>query len=206
MMRTGRSMVPLEGWRRSVGREPVKVRKIVVALDGSREAEAALPKAVELVKQNDGAKVVLVRAVDPATLAGAGVPDARVTAINEAAEYLGDVAARLREQGVCPVVRSVWYAAAGATIAGVARAVKPDLIVMAAHRRNDAGRLVAGPIATCVRERTGMPILLVAAGGIPATIPAERGWPRKRRRSVGSLHSRRQPSPSGDAPTPLRRI
>lgn len=152
----------------------MKVMKILVALDGSPEAEAALPKAVELVKQNDGAKVVLVRAVDPATLAGAGTADARLTAINEAAEYLGDVAAQLRKQGVRPVVRSVWYATAGVTIAGVARTVKPDLIVMAGHRRNDAGRLIAGPIAECVMDRTRTPILLVAAGGMPATIPARR--------------------------------
>ena len=60
------------------------------------------------------------------------------------------------------------------TIAGVARAVKPDLILMAAHGRDDAGRLVAGPIAKFVRDRAGMPILLVAAGGMPATIPARR--------------------------------
>lgn len=153
---------------------PVKVMKILVALDGSREAEAALPKAVELVKQNDGAKVVLVRAVDPATLAGAGAADARVTAINEAAEYLGEMAAQLRKQGVRPVVRSVWYAPAGVTIAGVARAVKPDLIVMAAHRRNDAGRLVAGVTAQSVLDRTRTPILLVAAYGMPATMPAPR--------------------------------
>lgn len=129
-------------------------------------------KAVELVKQHDGAKVVLVRAVDPATLAGGGATDSRLAAINGAAEYLGDVAAQLRKEGVRPVVRSVWYAAAGLTIAGVARAVKPDLIVMAAHRRNDAGRLVPGPIAEFVLNRTQMPILLVAAGGMPATIPA----------------------------------
>jgi nucleotide-binding universal stress UspA family protein len=157
----------------------VKVMKILVALDGSREAEAALPKAVALVKQNDGAKVVLVRAVDPATLAGTGAANARVTAINEAAEYLGDVAAQLRKQGVRPVVRSVWYAAAGVTIAGVARAVKPDLIVMATRRRDDTGRLVAGPIARCVLDRTRTPILLVAARGMLATIPGRRAVPQE---------------------------
>lgn len=156
----------------------MKVTKILVALDGSREAEAALPKAVQLVKENEGAKVVLVRAVDPVALAGAGAADVRLIAINAAAEYLGGVAAQLRKQGVSPVVRSVWYAAAGVTIAGVARAVKPDLIVMTARRRNDAGRLVPGPIAEFVRDRTRMPILLVAAGG-PTTMPARAPAPER---------------------------
>ena len=47
----------------------VRIARILVALDGSSDAEIALPKAVELAKQNAAAKVVLVRAVDPARLA-----------------------------------------------------------------------------------------------------------------------------------------
>ena len=150
----------------------MKVMTILVALDGSREAESALPTAVGLVKQNDGAKVVLVRAVDPTTLDGVGAKETRVAAINEAAEYLGDVAARLREEGVRPVVRSVWYAAAGLAIAGVARDVKADLIVMAAYGRDGASRLIPGAIAESVLSRTQIPMLLVSAGGTATAIPA----------------------------------
>jgi nucleotide-binding universal stress UspA family protein len=140
----------------------MKIMRILVALDGSRWAEAALPKAVELVKQNDGAKVVIVRAVDPATLDGAGFTEARVRAINEAADYLGTIAAQLREEGVRPVSRSVLYAAAGPAVVRVARAVKADVIVMAAAHRNTAGHLVPGPIAEFVRHQSGRPIFLVA--------------------------------------------
>jgi hypothetical protein len=103
----------------------VRIARILVALDGSPDAEIALPKAVELVRQTSAAKVVLVRAVDPATLAGKADSEMRVTAINEAAEYLGDVAARLRSEGVRPVTRSVWFAAAGHAISEVARTVRP---------------------------------------------------------------------------------
>ena len=150
----------------------MRIMRVLVALDGSREAESALPKAVGLVKQNDGAKVVLVRAIDPTTLRGGAARKTRLAAINEAAEYLGDVAARLREEGVRPVVRSVWYAAAPVAIAGVARDVKADLIVIAAYDRDGAGRLVPGAIAESVMNRTRIPILLVPAGGTPAGIPA----------------------------------
>src|SRR5688572_25856504 len=80
----------------------VKLMKILVALDGSRWAEAALPKAVELVKQNEGATIVVVRAVDPATQDGSVLTEAGVRAINEAADYLGNVAAQLRKDGVRP--------------------------------------------------------------------------------------------------------
>jgi nucleotide-binding universal stress UspA family protein len=91
--------------------------------------------------------------------------------INEAAEYLGGVAARLRSDGIRPVTRSVWCAGAGHAISEVARTVRPDLIVMTSRRRNDAGRLIPGPIAEFVRDQTGMPIVLVGAddtlGGTP---------------------------------------
>lgn len=151
----------------------MKGMRILVALDGSRRAETVLPKAIELVRQNPGAKVVVVRAVDPATLHREGVSEARVTAINEAAEYLGDVAAQLRNADVGPVGRFVWYSAAGVAIVELARAVKPDVIVMAAHRRNAAGSLVPGSIAEFVWHRTQMPILLVAGGDTPAGTDAQ---------------------------------
>ena len=144
----------------------MKIMKIVVALDGSRWAEAALPKAVELVKDNDGAKVVVVRAVDPATLDGAGLTAARVKAINEAANYLGDIAAQLRERGVRPVVRSILYTSPGPAIVSVARAVKADVIVMVSGHHSAAGRLVPGPIAEFVRQRSGRPVLLVAGSPV----------------------------------------
>lgn len=80
---------------------------------------------------------------------------------------------RGRKEGVRPVVRSVWYAAAGLAIAGVARDVKGDLIVMAAYGRDGASRLVPGAIAESVLSRTQIPMLLVSAGGTPTAIPAQ---------------------------------
>jgi nucleotide-binding universal stress UspA family protein len=144
--------------------------KILVALDGSRWAEAALPKAVELVRQNTGATVVVVRAVDPQTHDGAVLTEAGVRALDEAADYLGNVAAKLRRAGVRPVARSVMYAAPGPAIARVGRAVKADLIVMASAHRSATGHLVPGPIAACVRERSGCPVLLVAETAVSRTL------------------------------------
>jgi nucleotide-binding universal stress UspA family protein len=165
---TTRLAVGAEKWRRSL-----KGIKILAVLDGSGRAESVLPKAVELVRYHPGTKVVVIRAVDPATLTRDGGNTARVAAINEAAEYLGEVAARLRSEGVRPVGRSVWYAAAGPSIVELARTVKPDLILMAADRRNRAGRLVQDPIAEFVRNRTQTPIVLVSAGDSPAETSAQ---------------------------------
>jgi hypothetical protein len=153
-----------ENWRRSL-----KGIRILAVLDGSRWAESVLPKAVELVRQHPGATVVVVRAVDPVTVPRDAGNQARVAAINEAAQYLGEVAARLRREGVHPVTRSVWYAAAGPAIAELARTVKPDVILMAADRR---ARVVQDPIAEFVRHRTQTPIVLMTASDLPPVTSA----------------------------------
>ena len=46
----------------------MKFDRILVPLDGSRIAEAALPKAVELIRENDDATLILLRATEAATL------------------------------------------------------------------------------------------------------------------------------------------
>jgi hypothetical protein len=93
--------------------------------------------------------------------------------LNEAAEYLAKVAARLRGEGVRTVGRSVWYAASGPAIVELARTVKPDVILMADDRRNRAGRPVKGQsIAEVARHRTQTPIVLVSATDSSARTPA----------------------------------
>jgi|RhiMetStandDraft_4_1073278.scaffolds.fasta_scaffold82680_2 nucleotide-binding universal stress UspA family protein len=144
--------------------------KILIPLDGSAMAETALKKAVELAKQNAGARLVLGRAVDPATLP-AGFAAAQVSAINGAATYLENVAARLRREGIDLVGRSVWYAVAGPAIVEAARTLKPDLIVMVS---SGADRLTPGPVIEFVLRKARMPIVLVTAGEAPSETPARR--------------------------------
>ena len=150
----------------------MKHTRILVPLDGSSTAEAALPKAVDLAKQHGAAKLVLVRAVDPASLAGGY---GRVAAINQAAEYLRNVAVRLRNEGVEVIGRSVCYDAAGPAIVETARTVRPAFIVMVSR---DAERLTPGSVAEFVLDRTRMPIIRVAARKAPAENLATRALAR----------------------------
>ena len=141
----------------------MKIGRVLVALDGSPEAEVALAKTVELAGQHAGTQIMLVRAVDPTAL-GDGDRETGVNAIGEATEYLRDVAERLHREGLRPVARSVWVTGPEYAISAVARRLKPDLIVMASRHRDESGRPVPGPIAEFVRDRTGLPVVLVAAG------------------------------------------
>lgn len=114
----------------------MKVMKIVVPLDGSAAAERALPEAISRAKQNIGAKLVLVRIVDPTSVPTSAGSDEQARAISEAAEYLETLATRLRSDGVDRVGRAVWFAPPDVAIAETIRTVKPDLIVMSDRRQH----------------------------------------------------------------------
>ena len=62
---------------------------------------------------------------------------------------------------------SVWYGPAVEAIVEAARYRNADLIVMSSHGRSGLGRLVLGSIAESVLRSTAVPILLIRPGGAP---------------------------------------
>ena len=151
----------------------MKFDTILIPLDGSRFAEAALPKAMELVGNNPDATLILLRAAEARTFPGDDPIDAQVLAVQEAEDYLETVAARLRKDGVSRVNTSVWYGAAAPAILEAARMANPDLIMMSTHGRSGIGRLIAGSVAESVLRGTRAPIFLVRAEGTPVETSAE---------------------------------
>ena len=153
--------------------------KILIPLDGSRFAEAALPKAVELVRNNPDATLILLRAAEVATFPGVDPIDAQVSVVHEAEDYLETVAARLREDGVSGVKTSVWYGPAAPSILDAARMTNPDLIMMSTHGRSGICRLIAGSVAESVLRGTRTPIFLVRVEDTPAETSIERAAERE---------------------------
>lgn len=158
----------------------MKFDKILVPLDGSLIAEAALPKAVELIRENDDATLILLRATEAMALPCVDPIDAQVTVVREAEEYLEAVAARLREDGVPRVKTSVWYGAAAPGILEAARMTKPDVIMMSTHGRKKFGRLLFGSVAESVLRDTQTPIFLIRVDGAPVKTPLGRATARER--------------------------
>ena len=158
----------------------MKFDKILVPLDGSLTAEAALPKAVELIRKNDDATLILLRATEATTLPCVDPIDAQVTVVREAEQYLQTVAARLLEDGVAAVKTSVWYGAAAPGILEVARMTKPDVIMMSTHGRKKLGRLLFGSVAESVLRDTQTPIFLIRIDGTPLETPVGRATARER--------------------------
>ena len=148
---------------------------LLVPVDGSAAAEAALPH-VRALAERFGARVTIVRVtVAPETLimetsmGAPGAPDAGplidptpvVEAEHEeATEYLEHLRDRLQSGGL-QVTMDVEEGAPAHTIVDRARALGADLIVMSTHARGGLGRLVWGSVADSVLRHTPCPVLLV---------------------------------------------
>jgi nucleotide-binding universal stress UspA family protein len=152
----------------------MKLNKILIPLDGSSLAESAIAKALEVAGPRD-TTLMLVRAAEAHTLPGLDPTEAQVEVVREAEEYLGTVAARLKEQGVSKVETSVWYGPAAPAIVDAARLRKADLIVMSTHGRSGLGRLILGSVAESVLRGTTTPILLLRAPEAPVEAPVGAG-------------------------------
>ena len=148
----------------------MKLDKIMVPLDGSMLAEAALSTACDFAAR-DGATISLLRAAEAMTRPGADAVEAQVTAVREAEEYLAAVVRRLVDKGIKRVEPHVWYGPAAAAIVEAASAQKADLIVMCTHGRSGLGRLVLGSVAESVLRGTTTPILIVRADRAPLDVP-----------------------------------
>jgi nucleotide-binding universal stress UspA family protein len=147
------------------------LEEILVPLDGSRRAEAALPPALGMAKLF-GARLALVQVVEPVMLLldGPVVPqslDQELMALRrrEAQDYLDDVVERIGEQGIVSRASSVL---AGNPLAGIqAAAAGPGvgMIALATHGRGGLRRLAVGSVTD----------KLVRTGELPVVVTRPRG-------------------------------
>ena len=148
----------------------MRVKTILVPLDGSVLAESALTPAVELARDH-GARLMLLRAAEAHTFPMADPTEAQVQAVRAAEEYLAGVRLRLRQEGGDDIESSVWYGPPAEAIVEAARFRRADLIVMSSHGRSGVGRLVLGSVAESVLRGSRVPILLIRPGDAPLDTP-----------------------------------
>jgi nucleotide-binding universal stress UspA family protein len=118
-------------------------RHIIVTLDGSTWAEAALPPACDLAKQL-GLPVILLRVADLGI--DADVPGTTRRHHAEVESYIAQVVARLVADGFDATGKVVdGYPAAA--IAAEAKKYPDALLVAATHARSEFGKLIHGSVA-----------------------------------------------------------
>jgi nucleotide-binding universal stress UspA family protein len=124
-------------------------KKVVVPLDGTPQAAAALPLARSIAHTTDGS-LLLLRVTDEVDRSG------------DPERYLQAVAKELQDGTVECIVR---HGTAVDEIVAIARDLNADLIVMATHGRAGIERILAGSVAERVLTHSKVPLVLVRPGG-----------------------------------------
>jgi nucleotide-binding universal stress UspA family protein len=133
--------------------------KVIVPLDGSRDAVAALPVARTLATLG-GASISLVRVVHRP----AGLFAAHANEVRDASTYLEEVV-RERLGGVdYPVSTNVRSGDVVEAIIGEVNQAASDVIVMATRGHAGVVRAVLGSVASELLTKSPVPVVLVRAG------------------------------------------
>jgi len=147
-------------------------RQIVVPLDGSTFAEAALPLAVALSKRTN-ARLHLVTVVEPN--AAITYAEWEPTAEEWSQEYLPSVAERISGHGGREVTTAFRTGRIVETLLDEARAHHADVVVMASHGRGTLSRACLGSVADEFLREADRPVILIrpTEGEPPSAAPVE---------------------------------
>lgn len=133
-------------------------KQILVPLDGSAFAEAALPLALEISRRT-GADVHLATVLEPVTsFAYEGWEGA---AVEWSRQYLDDVLDRMEDQAGGTIDHAVLEGHTVERLQEEAEAREADLVVMASHGRGALSRLWLGSVADGFVRQTHLPVILV---------------------------------------------
>jgi len=142
------------------------IARVLVPLDGSPRAEAALAPAAAVARLFN-AELQLVQIVAPVVVVTeppalpTGLDD-ELTAIRKGAaqDYLDDLADRLRTEGLPATATAVLGAGAAATLLELARPGQIDLVAIATHGRAGVPRLLLGSVADKLVRAAELPVLV----------------------------------------------
>ena len=157
-------VIPSQGLDRWEGGAP----KVLVPLDGSDRARAALGPATEMATALGGSLVLASVVPYPQYVAYAEgysfiEPDPGDVAIAEMRAYLEGLAATVRTPALSVEV-IVEYGSAYGGITAMAEQAQATLIAMATHGRGGVSRAILGSVATATIRQAGVPVLLVRPG------------------------------------------
>ncbi|HEU4830153.1 MAG TPA: universal stress protein, partial [Gemmatimonadales bacterium] len=151
--------------RKTTGESRSGFRRILVPLDGTPEAEAALADA--RIVESSGSELLLLRVVVPVIafgptagggvkLSGGVLEDQR----REAEHHAARLAARLQADGRSARGIAVTDTSPAGAILEAAEEQRADVIVMAGSRRSGADRFLLGSVMDKVIRQATVPVLI----------------------------------------------
>jgi nucleotide-binding universal stress UspA family protein len=138
-------------------------KKILVAVDGSKEAEWAFKKSVEIAKRNE-ASIILSHIIDVRNLATVEAYDRAIMerAEKHAKELLENYKKQALEAGVKEVITDIEYGSPKVKIAKeVAPKYEADLIVCGATGLNAVERFLIGSVSEHITRYAKCDVLVV---------------------------------------------
>ncbi|SDK43385.1 universal stress protein [Sediminibacillus albus] len=138
-------------------------KHIVVAVDGSKAAELAFNKAVNIAKRNDG-QLILSHVIDHRTFATAEAYDRSLAERSEA--YANELLTGYQEKaaaaGVKDIKIDIEYGSPKIKIAkNVAKAYQADLIICGATGMNPVERFLIGSVSESITRYASCDVLVV---------------------------------------------
>jgi nucleotide-binding universal stress UspA family protein len=145
----------------------LRIRHVLVPLDGSETAEAVLPHAIRLARAS-GARVTAFSVVEPVFRLGEAVlvpsvaldPESYSRRVRAARDYLARIVDRLKDEGV----EAAPYVVSGEAVDAItqfAESADVDLIALATHGRSGWQRFAFGSVADKVVRTGARPVLVV---------------------------------------------
>jgi nucleotide-binding universal stress UspA family protein len=133
--------------------------KILVPLDGSQAAEAAIPVAVRLAGEPK-ATLVLLAVANARLSQEPGPAEPGIAPVQDARSYLEGARGRLMPD-IDGVTTRVWSGPAAVAIVKAAQSYGVDMIVMTTHGRSGRERDLFGSVADAVLREAPMPVLVL---------------------------------------------
>ena len=149
--------------------EVVSIRNVLVPLDGSRLAEAAVTPAISIARAC-GSVVTLLHVLErdaPTTVHG----ERHLMAEAEASAYLADVAGKFEAKGVAvrSIVQADWQREPSTGIVTASETLNADLIVLASHGAGGIRDFLFGRVARQVVRHGTRPVLLIQVRSVADT-------------------------------------
>lgn len=152
----------------SISRQAAVFTHVLLPLDGSKAAEAALP-ITESIANKIKVRVSLIRAVSPLVDQYAGPPEGYVVDYTgkvmqaleeEATDYLKQTAKFFEEKGILVSITMIMGSPATEILKYIEKQ-KVDLVVMSTHGRTGFGRWILGSVANKILHSVEIPLLIV---------------------------------------------
>ncbi|HWK23803.1 MAG TPA: universal stress protein [Ureibacillus sp.] len=139
-------------------------KNIVVAVDGSKEAEYAFKKSIEIVKRNSDSTLNLVNVIDTRSFAAIEAYDRSIAerAENFSEELLNGYKKQAEEAGLTKVNTVIEYGSPKSIITKeLSKIVNADLIICGATGLNTVERFLIGSVSEAIVRSAQCDVLVV---------------------------------------------